>query len=211
MTQKKTLLLGGGGHAHSVIESAGERRFVGYVARRPAEAHLPLPYQGDDDFVIANFDPADYDIHLAVGFNDGCSLTLRRSIIDRFSRFDAASVVAPSAVVTSASTIGQGCAVMARAVVNRSKLGAHSVVNTGAIVEHDCLVGSNVFIGPGAIVCGEVTVGDDVFIGAGAIIRNGVTIASGVSVAMGAVVTDNLTAPGVYAGNPARRLPKKKP
>ncbi len=206
---KKPILIGAGGHARSVLENCPAAAFLGYVAPQPALEPLPLPYEGSDEYVLGNFAPEDFAIHIGVGFNNGCSLSLRRSIIESYKSFEALTVVSPSAVVTPNSKIGDGCAVMSRAVVNRSALGNHSVVNTGAIVEHDCCIGTNVFIGPGAIICGEVTIGDNTFIGAGAIIRNGITIYPGASIGMGAVVTKNITEQGIYVGNPAGPLVKE--
>lgn len=204
---KKLLLIGGGGHARSLIEAMGRDRFAGYVANEAAD--LPLPYLGNDAEAIATCSPADYDIILGLGFNDRCRLSLRRKVLGAFSAYEAENAIAPSAIVTPGTKFGDGCCIMHRAVVNRSLLGKHCVVNTGAIIEHDCRIGENVFIGPGAVICGEVTVGNDVFIGAGAVVRNCVTIAEGISVAMGAIVTRSLTEPGVYAGNPAKLTNRK--
>lgn len=196
----KKILIGGGGHARSVAEAMGAATFDGYTALHEAAIPFGVPYAGCDKDVV----DTDCAIHVAVGFNNGIRMTLRRRIIDFFAAKPTFSLVSPHAVVTPGSVLGDGCAVMINAVVNRSVLGRHCVVNTGAIVEHDCRIGENVFIAPGAILCGEVTVGDDVFIGAGAIIRNGVTICSGASIGMGASVVADITVPGLYAGYPAR-------
>ncbi|MCM1349077.1 MAG: acetyltransferase [Firmicutes bacterium] len=202
---KKILLIGGGGHARSVVQTMGAQNIAGYVAIEPSQLPTGVPYLGDDNYVESTFSPEEYKVHVAVGFNNGCSLSVRRSIIEAYGNFEAATLIAPSATVMPDAEIKEGTAIMAAAVVNCARIGKHCVVNTGAIVEHDCNIGNNVFIGPGAIICGEVTVGNDVFIGAGAVIRNGVSIADGVSIGMGAVVTRNITEPGIYVGNPIRK------
>lgn len=196
----KAVLIGGGGHARSVVEEFGPELFSGYAALQEAAVPFGVPYMGSDHDVK----DSDCAVHIAIGFNDGCRLTLRRKIIDFFDGIQLVTLFSHHAVITRNSKIGQGCAIMINAVVNRSELGRHCVVNTGAIIEHDCRTGENVFIAPRAILCGGVTVGDDVFIGAGAIVRNGVCICAGASVGMGAVVTRNITVPGLYVGNPAR-------
>lgn len=203
---KKQLIIGAGGHARSVIENCTGDTFLGYVAPEPASVPLTLPYEGPDEYVIENFKPSDFSIHIGVGINNGCSLSLRRSIINRYGAFDAVTVIAPSAIVTDNSKIDAGCAIMARAVINRSEIGKHCVVNTGAIVEHDCVIGQNVFIGPGAIICGEVKIADDTLIGAGATVRNGISICAGTAIGIGAVVTKSITEPGTYVGNPAKLM-----
>lgn len=202
---KKTILIGGGGHAISVLQAMGKERFEGYAAASESSPGPGVPYMGNDKLAL-ELDPSRFDIHIAVGFTGKCSLELRRRLIADYSQFEAPVLISPHAVVTPMSSIGSGTAVMLNAVVNGATLGSHCVVNTGAIIEHGCRLGSNVFVGPGAVICGETTIADDVFIGAGALIRNGVSLATGVKVAMGAVVTHSLNIPGIYAGNPARPL-----
>lgn len=207
---KKPLLIGAGGHARSIIEICLPDTFLGYVAPEPATIPLPLPYEGCDDYIIENFNPKEFAIHIGVGFNNGCNLTVRRSIIKKYKDYEAVTVIAPSAIVTDNSKIGDGCAIMSKTVINRSVLGHHCVVNTGAIIEHDCRIKSNTFIGPGTIICGEVEIGNDAFIGAGAIIRNGIKICDSASIGMGAVVTTDISSPGIYIGNPAKKMTKSQ-
>ncbi|MDE6101103.1 MAG: NeuD/PglB/VioB family sugar acetyltransferase [Paramuribaculum sp.] len=206
MADKYTILIGGGGHARSLVEVMPPDSFDAYVATSPSPEGMDIPYVGDDSKALSSLDPDTCAIHIAVGYSAGASLSLRRRIIETYKDFEPVSMIAPSAVVTASSTIGPGTAVMARAVVNRSSTGKHCVINTGAVIDHDCCLGSNVFVGPGAIICGEVQIGNDVFIGAGAVIRNGISIASGARIAMGATVTAPITSPGLYLGSPAKKM-----
>ena len=203
---RKTLLIGGGGHARSVIEAMGPDRFAGYVALTPAPVPLSLPYLGSDVQAVDEFSPDDYDVHIAIGFDAHGTLRLRSKMIEAYAGFKAPALIAPSALVTPMSTVGGGTAVMSRAVVNRSNVGCHCVINTGAIVEHDCHIADNVFIGPGAILCGEVTVGRNVFIGAGAVLHQGLHIPDSTVLGMGAVVISSPAVSGTYVGNPARLI-----
>jgi len=200
----KIVLIGGGGHARSLVESGCH--IDGYADAR-AVTDMPLPRVGSDEEILSSMDPSSTALHIAVVGGDGRSMATRRRIIERFSAFPAATLIAPSATVTPSSSIGQGSAVMCGAIVNGASIGRHNVVNTGAIVEHGCRTGSNVFIGPGAVICGGVTIGDDCFIGAGVTVRNCVSICPGVTVGIGAAVVSDITEPGIWAGVPARRLP----
>lgn len=201
------VLVGGGGHARSVIEAAGDTMFGGYVAPEESPEPPGVPFLGTDEQLLSGNIDSNAAVHITVGIDHGCHLDIRRKVIDRFASFPAVTVIADHAVVSRHSHVGEGSAVMNGAIVNRATVGRHCVINTGAIVEHDCRLGDNVFVAPGAILCGEVTVGDNAFIGAGAVIRNGVSICAGASVAMGSVVIRNITKPGLYAGNPARYVP----
>lgn len=206
---KPVVLIGGGGHARSIVEMLeGRVELAGYADG--CEGSLDLPYLGTDQDVMRNCAPTEFEIHLGVGFDSDCGLSLRRRLSERFSAYRQATLVAPSAWVSVNSGLAEGVTVMARAAVNRSRIGRGTVINTGAIVEHDCTVGENSFIGPGAIVCGGVTLGNDVFVGAGAIIRQGVRIASDVRIGMGAIVVKDINEPGLYVGNPARKLRQKE-
>jgi UDP-perosamine 4-acetyltransferase len=206
------ILAGGGGHALSLMEAlafdhargADAPVVAGYTA--PADAPcMTVPRLGSDDDA-ATLAAEGYRFHIAFVYAGLPVMDKRRRIISLYEEAGVsfASIVASSAVVTPNSTLGEGCAVLNRAVVNRATLGAHVIVNTGAIVEHDCVVGANTFIGPGAVIGGGVTIGQDCFIGLGARVRNGVTIADGVTVGMGCIVNRNLTEPGIYHGDPLR-------
>ena len=92
-----------------------------------------------------------------------------------------------------------------RTGVAGARIGAGTIINTGAIVEHGCRVGAFTHCATGAILCGDVTVGNDAHIGAGSVIRQGVTLEDGVIVGAGAVVLAPGTGQGPLIGVPARR------
>lgn len=110
------------------------------------------------------------------------------------------------ALAESISKIAGGCALMEGAIVNGAILAQNSVINTKAVIEHGCILGNNVFVGPGAIVCGDTCIGDNVLVGAGVIIRDGIEITENVTIGMGSVVVRSIVEPGVYLGNPCRKI-----
>lgn len=203
--EKKIVLIGGGGHARSIAECIGpDSGIIGYTSLYE-EPDMPLEYIGTDDDFLEKYPPdCGVEIHCALVYNQFPDMKWRKRIMERFDDYRFATLTASTALVTRNSEIGDGSLLMHRCVVNRSRLGRNCVVNTGAVIEHDCRLGDNVFVGPGAIFGGNVEVGSDVFIGLGATIKPGVRIESGIVVGMGAVVTRDLTQPGIYAGHPAR-------
>lgn len=204
------VLAGGGGHALSLLEAAaGIYRIAGYTSPEPS-AGMPLEWLGDD--AMAPILKKDNIFHIAFVYAVLPVMDKRRALIEAYENIgaDFATIIASTAVVTLNATIAEGCAILNGAIVNRAKLGRHVIVNTGAIVEHDCHIGSNTFIGPGAVLGGGVKAGRDCFIGLGAKIKNGVTIAPGVTVGMGAVVTRDLNEPGIYHGNPLKFHPLRR-
>lgn len=203
--KKRIVLAGGGGHALSIVETLPLSEFAGYIALAPSE-NMPLPWLGDDTDV-ASLAAYGHPFHMAFVYEGFPVMDKRKRLIKQYEQAGAkfTTIIAPSAIVTPRSEVGKGTAILHRAVINRANLGKNVVVNTGAIVEHDCNIGSNTFIGPGAVIGGGVTIGDDCFIGLGAKVKNGLKIVSGVTVAMGATVTRDLLEPGIYHGTPLRR------
>lgn len=79
------------------------------------------------------------------------------------------NIVDPSAVIADDAVMGEGIFVGKRAVVNAAAhIGDLCIINTGAIVEHDCDVGNYSHISVGSVLCGGVRVGQRTLIGANA-------------------------------------------
>jgi sugar O-acyltransferase (sialic acid O-acetyltransferase NeuD family) len=111
----------------------------------------------------------------------------------------------PAAYVARDARCGPGLQVMAGAVVGaRAELGSQCLINTGATVDHECVLADGVHVGPGAHLAGCVRVGEHSFLGTGAIILPRVTIGEDVVVGAGAVVNKDLPNGVVAMGNPAK-------
>lgn len=199
MKTKEVILIGGGGHAHSLLEFSGDT-IKGYIATEENPT-MEVPLLGSDADAD-KFIGEENLFHVAYVYSKFPTMEAREKLLRRYIESGArfVSLIAPTAIITPNSEIGEGCAVMNGAIINRAVLGRHVIVNSGAIVEHDCNIGANSFIGPGAIIGGFTTIGKNCFIGLGAKIANGITIRDNISVAMGAVVSHDLTEPGIYHG-----------
>ena len=198
------VLIVGGGHALSVMSMLNDSiEVIGYVDHKPV-ADMPVPYLGTDNDLLAS--GQEVAIHHALVWGRSTDMRLRRKLIELYRTYSSPTLVAPSALITENSTVGRGCAIMHRAVVNGARIGDFCVINTGAIIEHGVTLGENVFIGPGAVICGGVTIGNDTIIGAGATVRQGIKIAAESVVGIGAAVVKDITESGVYTGIPAKRI-----
>jgi UDP-3-O-[3-hydroxymyristoyl] glucosamine N-acyltransferase len=120
-------------------------------------------------------------------------------------------------------TIGSGCFIGPFVEVQRgARIGERTRVQSHSFVCELVEIGADCFIGHGVMfindkfaggapaggrkeLWGSTQVGDRVSIGSNVSILP-VRICSDVVIGAGAVVTRPITAPGVYAGNPARRL-----
>lgn len=121
------------------------------------------------------------------GWANAKSLCLGK--VGHSTRMGRGVVIAEGARVTSDVILGDGC-----------------LIQMDSTVAHDCVLGQEVNVNPGARVNGHVILGDRVTIGAQASIREGIQIVSDVMVGMGAAVVKDINEPGIYAGNPARRI-----
>ena len=115
------------------------------------------------------------------------------------------SVIHKNASVSKYSFIDVGTVVMACAIVNATaKVGKHCIINSRAVIEHDCELSDYVHISPNASLAGNVKVDEGSHIGIGACIIPGVTIGKWVTVGAGAVVIENIPDYAVVVGNPAK-------
>jgi sugar O-acyltransferase (sialic acid O-acetyltransferase NeuD family) len=145
---------------------------------------------------------------------DGVIIAIGNNSI-RFQKFEElekntanlVSIIHPSAIVSSLSTISSGCFVGAGAIINPdSSIGKACIINTNAVVEHDCEISDAVHISPSSALAGGVKVGDQSWIGLGSFVKQLVNIGSHVVVGMGSVVIRNVPENCTIVGSPARIL-----
>jgi UDP-perosamine 4-acetyltransferase len=84
------------------------------------------------------------------------------------------------------------------------RVGDGAIINSGAIVEHECLLGRYCHISPGARLAGRVTIGDFTHVGLGATVIDKLHIGSNVTIGAGAVVLSDLPDHATAVGIPAR-------
>lgn len=203
----KLLLIGGGGHCRSVLDSvlsAGSYDEIGIVDSGAVPCRGIDVVGVDDDLPSLFMDGWKYAL---VTVGSVGETKLRRHLYDlvRKQGFIIPYVADPSAIISADVVIGDGCFVGKRAVVNAGAgLGECCIINTGAIIEHDVKVGAFSHISPGAVLCGHVDVGSDAHIGAGSVVRQGIRIGRHALVGAGSVVVKDIPE-GVKAfGNPCR-------
>jgi UDP-perosamine 4-acetyltransferase len=111
------------------------------------------------------------------------------------------------AMLSTSATCGEGVQLLAGSVVNAAtRIGAGTIVNTNASIDHDCSVGEFVHVAPGSTIGGGVTIGDLAFVGIGATVLPGITIGAGAMVGAGAVVIADVPPGATVVGVPARPL-----
>ena len=86
------------------------------------------------------------------------------------------------------------------------KIGKGCIINTGSVIEHECVIEDFSHIAPGAILCGNVEVGKGSFIGANSVIKQGVKIGKNATIGAGAVVISDVIDNETVIGNPAKKI-----
>jgi sugar O-acyltransferase (sialic acid O-acetyltransferase NeuD family) len=202
---RRIVVIGAGGHARVLI-AALKRLGSTPSACLDADANkwqssiLGVPVVGDDRQLDQL---GEVDLVNAIGFTRDPSL--RRRVWERFHDvYEFVSVRDSSAIVDESVILGRGVQLLAGSIVQTgSSIGANTIVNTGAQIDHDCWIGMHCHIAPGAVLCGDITVGDSTLIGARAVVKQGVSVGTGAIVAMGAVVTRSVPDNAIVLGCPA--------
>jgi sugar O-acyltransferase (sialic acid O-acetyltransferase NeuD family) len=196
VSEKPLLLIyGAGGHAKSVMEMVFQNdihSIAGIVdddKNLKGKLVLGIPVLGTRALLpalkergvslAANGVGGIIDIGLRVGI-----YTLLES-----SKFSFPVLIHPRACVEPSATVDEGVQVFANAYVGaEAVLHSRCMVNTNAVVSHDCDIGSYTHIAPGALLAGHIHVGERTLIGMGVTTTIGVKIGSGVRIGNGAIV-----------------------
>jgi acetyltransferase EpsM len=116
-----------------------------------------------------------------------------------------ATLVHPTAVVARGVRLGAGTYVAPLAVLHSdSSAGCGCIVNTGAVVEHDCCLEDFVHVSPRATLGGGVHVGEGAHIGLGALVVPGLSLGPWSTLGAGAVMVRTLPGSVTAFGIPAR-------
>ena len=144
----------------------------------------------------------DNEIEFVIGI--GCN-RIRKEIASKY-KLNYYTAIHPSAQIGLDVKIEDGTVVMANACINPgANVGKHSIINTGAIIEHDNIIENYVHISPNSALAGTVKVGERTHVGIGAIVKNNITICSNCIIGAGAVVVKNIEEQGTYIGVPAKK------
>ena len=195
------LIYGTGGHA-AVVRSVLLAQKTGIVAAFDDDFNKE---QFFDQPILSPYNSllfASEKLIIAVGNNAN-----RRAIAGKV-KHAFGNAIHPSVLVNETFLIKCGTVIMHNAILQARVLaGMHCIINTGAIVEHDCNLGDFVHVAPGAILCGGVMVGAGSLIGAGSIVNPNLNIGKNCIIGAGSIVTRNVPDGATVYGNPARIKP----
>lgn len=163
-------ILGGGGHAKSVIDAArssGQFDVIGvlddsFQAGNRLVSGVPVVGPIDEDSVQR------FQIrHAVIAIGDNRH---RANVAERFANMVSwATVVHKATYIAPNSQLGEGTVICAGAVVQpEATIGAHAIANTSCTIGHDCVVGDFAHIAPGTNLGGGSVIQRGAFVGIGA-------------------------------------------
>ncbi|WP_323593921.1 NeuD/PglB/VioB family sugar acetyltransferase [Aliarcobacter butzleri] len=179
--KEKIVLIGGGGHCHSVIdviEQENKYEIIGIVDTKENMGKKVLDYKiiaCDDD--LETIFLSCKNAFITVGQIE--SNKIRVKIYNNLKKigFNLPVIISPLAYVSNHSSIEEGTIIMHHAIVNaNTKIGKNCIINTKALIEHDCIVEDNCHISTASVVNGGVIVKENSFFGSNATSKQSIEI-----------------------------------
>ncbi|WP_423818739.1 acetyltransferase [Salinimicrobium sp. TIG7-5_MAKvit] len=207
MLYRETILVGYSGHGLVVGEAAKLQGIdLKFYVNKTKVVFNPynLKYLGFE--ASENFEFWDKEFNCILGIGDN---TIRRQAAELFLAKDKEilNICHPKAAISGYFEQGSGNYIAANVTVNPfARIGDYCILNTGSIIEHDCVIGNSIHIAPGAVLAGGVKIGNNSFVGANAVIKEGIEVGENVIIGAGAVVIRDVANNAKIIGNPGREL-----
>ena len=194
----KLVLIGGGGHCKSVLDSALAMKTFEEIVITDAGLAAGKEVFGCR---VAGTDKELYGLakkgfgyaFITVGSIKSAKLRKQLSAVAMSFGFRFPVICDPTACVSPFAVIGEGTFIGKNVVVNaEARVGRHCIINIGSILEHECTIGDYSHISVGSILCGNCHVGRESFIGAGSTVIQEVSVGDHTVVGAGSRVLANV-------------------
>lgn len=192
------ILLGFGGHAHSVIDSIERTEKYHIIGFLDTEDKVGKKFR---DYYVLDTDYALEKIYsngvkhafVTIGFMGKGNVRNRLYYQLKEIGYQLPNIVDNSAIVSNSAKLDEGIFVGKKAVINANvHIKKMCIINTGAIIEHDCVIEEYSHISVGSVLCGSVSIGKQSFIGANATIIQEISVGNHVIIGAGTVVSKNV-------------------
>ncbi len=207
------VILGGGGHAHvlvDIIKSNGRPHLYAVLdPDRSLKGHniFGVPILGDDKLLPDLVNDGVNSFIVGIGSTRDNSTRRRLFELGVSHNLEPITIAHTTSVSSRWSKIGKGSQLLPNCTINtHATLGTNTIINSNAVVEHDCVIGDHVNISTGANLCGDVQIGSGAFVGSGATIMQGITIGTWAVVGAGSLVLNDVPPYSLVAGVPAKFL-----
>lgn len=195
---KKLVLIGGGGHCKSVIDTVKRLKLYDEVVVTdpcfPALREiLDIRVVGNDDILADLKQSGFHEAFVTVGSIKNTKL--RQELYDKAYKIGFAfpNLIDPAACISEYARLDEGIFIGKGVIINADAfVGKMAIVNTGAIIEHECTVGSYSHIAVGTVLCGGVSIGNHTMVGAGTTIIQGISVGNHTIIGAGSTVLSDV-------------------
>lgn len=212
---KKLLLIGGGGHCKSVIDSllqTNEYDELGIIDKKEniGRRILDVPIIGcDGDLNLLQKQGFQYAF-VTLGSVGDPFLRIKLFNLIELNGFAIPNIIDPSALISRFVKLETGIFIGKNVTVNTcASIGKGSIINTSSIIEHDCEIGEFSHLASGAVLCGGVKIGENSHIGASSTVKQQVKIGANSIIGMGSVVLKDIGDNRIAYGNPCKEIKAK--
>lgn len=203
------ILIGGGGHCRSVIDSIENGKkynIVGIIdENKEINSVLGYPVLGGESELKNIYNKGIKYAFICIGSIGYPKIRIKYDRILKELGFELPIIIDKTAIISKHSIIEEGVFIGKNVVVNsNSNIHRNAIINTGCIVEHDNNIGEFVHLAPGVVMSGGVNVGNNSHIGTNSTIIQGINIEENVLVGAGSVIIKNIKKETKVYGNPGR-------
>lgn len=209
---EKIILIGGGGHCKSVIDTIKSSNLYDIYGIIDIEKNIGQSVNGVnvidcDRNLIKYRNKGIKKAFITIGSVGNPKLRINLYKLALNAGFDFPVIIDKTSIVSDSVEIGKGTFIGKGAVINaETRIGSNCIVNTGSIIEHDCNIGNFVHVSPGSTICGGVKIGNNTHIGANSTIIQYKTIGENTIIGAGSIVTKDINDNVTAYGNPCREV-----
>lgn len=210
--KKDLILIGGGGHCESIIDSIYELEqynIIGILDNcKRLNTHVSgVPIIGTDADLKDYFDKGIKHAVIALGSIGNIAPRQRIFNLCKKAGYQFPNIIDRSCVLPQRYQIGEGNFIGKGVIVNTgAAIGNACIVNTGAILEHGCILEDFVHIAPGSLLCGNVQIKANTHIGAHSTIIQNITVGNDSLIGAGSLVLHPIAPHQTAYGSPAKEV-----
>ena len=203
----KLAVVGASGHGKVIADIAEQLGFIvnfyddAYPSKTYIE-HWPIHGTCADLIALNNVSATlNNNVVVAIGNNE-----VRQQKIQLLQQnsFNIITLIHPTAVISPYAAIASGNVVFAGAIINAfAKVGVGCIINTAAVVEHDCTIDDFSHICPNVALAGGVSVGSNSWVGIGSQVKQLIAIGDNCLIGAGSTVVKNIPDNVTVFGSPA--------
>lgn len=216
MTKHRLIIIGSGGLAKSILDSALNLNnldvfgFIDEQKKRGIKINGVNVVGKIKDIIKLNKQNKINCFIVGVGDN-----YLRKKINDqimnlKIKNFKPISIIDKSAQISTFSTIGRGSYIAPKVVIQTSvKIGNGCLINMGSIIDHDNSIGQYSSTAPGCVTGGNVNIGKLCHLALSSVIKNNISIGNNTIIGSNSYVNKDCKSFSIYFGNPTKFFRKR--